>query len=274
MNAILIIAGKEIRDGLRNRWIVGATLVLAALAFALALLGSTPTGTLGAKPLAVTVVSLASLSIFLVPLIALLLSYDSIVGEVERGFMLLLLTYPLTRSQILLGKVLGHCGILTIATVVGYGGAGLAVGLGQGADAAGWEAFALLLGTTIMLGAAFVALATLISLCVRERGTAAGAAVGLWLVFVVVFDLAVLGALVAGNGGVDPSLFRWLLAFNPADLYRLANLTGLADVRAFSGMAGLAGSVRFPLGLLLSLLAAWTVAPLGLALLIFRRRVL
>ena len=272
MDAILIIAGKEIRDGLRNRWIVGATLVLASLAFALALLGSAPTGTLGVKPLAVTVVSLSSLSIFLVPLIALLLSYDSVVGEIERGTMLLLLTYPLTRSQILLGKVLGHCGILTIATVLGYGGAGLAVGLGQGSDPQSWEAFGFLLLTSVMLGAAFVALATLISLLVRERGTAAGMAVGLWLLFVVVFDLAMLGLLVAGQGVVDPATFRWLLALNPADVYRLVNLTGFENVRMFSGMSGLAAEVRFPPGVLLAILAGWIVVPLAAALLLFRRR--
>ncbi len=272
MGPILIIAGKEIRDGLRNRWIVGATLVLAALAFALALLGSAPTGTLGVKPLAVTVVSLASLSIFLVPLIALLLSYDSIVGEAERGTLLLLLTYPLTRSQILLGKVLGHCSIIAIATVLGYGGAGLAVGLTQGSDPQSWMAFGFLLLTSVMLGAAFVSLATLISLMVSERGTAAGVAVALWLLFVVVFDLAMLGVLVAGQGKVDPTLFRWLLAMNPADVYRLVNLTGFENVRMFSGMSGLAQEVRFPPGVLLGILAGWTVIPLSVALILFRRR--
>lgn len=272
MGPILIIAGKEIRDGLRNRWIVGATLVLAALAFALALLGSAPTGTLGVKPLAVTVVSLASLSIFLVPLIALLLSYDSIVGEAERGTLLLLLTYPLTRSQILLGKVLGHCSIIAIATVLGYGGAGLAVGLTQGSDPQSWMAFGFLLLTSVMLGAAFVSLATLISLMVSERGTAAGVAVALWLLFVVVFDLAMLGVLVAGQGKVDSTLFRWLLAMNPADVYRLVNLTGFENVRMFSGMSGLAQEVRFPPGVLLGILAGWTVIPLSVALILFRRR--
>ena len=40
------------------------------------------------------VVSLSSLTIFLVPLIALLLSHDAIVGEAERGTLLLLLSYP------------------------------------------------------------------------------------------------------------------------------------------------------------------------------------
>ena len=41
-------------------------------------------GVVKAEPLAVVVVSLVSLSIFLVPLIALLLSFDAIVGEHER----------------------------------------------------------------------------------------------------------------------------------------------------------------------------------------------
>jgi Cu-processing system permease protein len=269
MNAILTLAGKEIRDGLRNRWIVGATLLLAALAFALATLGSAPTGALGVKPLAVTVVSLASLTIFLVPLVALLLSYDSIVGEVERGTMLLLLT----RSQLVLGKVLGHMAIIAIATVLGYGGAGLAVGLAEGgADAKSWGAFGLLLGSSVLLGAVFVSLATLASLLVRERGTAAGLAVGLWLIFVVVFDLAALGLLVTAQDRMDPTLFSWLLLANPADVFRLLNLTGFDNVRAFSGMAGLAGEIALPPALLLAVMAAWVAAPLGAALFIFRRR--
>ena len=82
MNAIHAIAAKEIRDGLRNRWVLATSLLLAALALAL-LLGSAPTGSVKVDPLTVTVVSLSSLSIFLVPLIAMLLAYDAIVGEAD-----------------------------------------------------------------------------------------------------------------------------------------------------------------------------------------------
>src|SRR3546814_17595274 len=64
------LAMQEIRAGLRNRWVVATTLLLAALSLSLALLGSAPTGVVKADPLAVVVVSLASLTIFLVPLIA------------------------------------------------------------------------------------------------------------------------------------------------------------------------------------------------------------
>lgn len=99
MNSALVIARKEFRDGLRNKWVAAITLLLAALAFALTFIGSSPTGLLEAKPLAVTVVSISSLTIFLIPLIALLLGYDAIVGEHERGCLLLMLTYRSRASR-------------------------------------------------------------------------------------------------------------------------------------------------------------------------------
>ena len=115
MNPILIITGKEVRDSLRNRWVLAAALLLAALALSLGFLGSAPTGSVKVDPLTVTVVSLSSLSIFLIPLIAMLLAYDALIGEIERGTMGLLLSYPISRNQILAGKFLGHLIILTLA---------------------------------------------------------------------------------------------------------------------------------------------------------------
>ena len=62
MNPVLIIIQKEVRDGLRNRWVLAVTLLLAALALSLGFLGSAPTGSVKVDPLTVTVVSLSSLS--------------------------------------------------------------------------------------------------------------------------------------------------------------------------------------------------------------------
>ena len=94
-----LIAMQEIRVGLRNRWVLATTLLLAALALSLVLLGSAPTGTVKADPLAVVIVSLSSLTIFLVPLIALLISHNAITREAEGGTLLLLLSHPLARWQ-------------------------------------------------------------------------------------------------------------------------------------------------------------------------------
>ena len=275
MRAVLIIAWREVRQGLRNRWVVGASALLAAFGLCLAFLGSAPVGSVGASGLAVTLVSLSSLGIFLLPLIALLLAYDALVGEFERGTMLLLLTYPVTRWQIVLGKFAGHVAILTFATVVGFCVSGLvAAATGEGADAEVWRAFGAMIGASVLLGAVFVALGYLISALAHERAVAAGLAIALWLLFVVVYDLALLGALVADREGVvmTETLFRVLLAINPADAYRMFNLGDLTGASQITGMAGTGAKAGLGSGVLLPILAAWVVVPLGLAAFLFRRR--
>ena len=66
MRTVVIIALKEIQEGMRNRWVLATTLLLAALALSLTFLGSAPTGNVGAGRLDVVVVSLSSLSIGIV----------------------------------------------------------------------------------------------------------------------------------------------------------------------------------------------------------------
>lgn len=273
MSVLMILAGKEFTDGLRNRWLLAATLILLALAVGLAFVGSAPIGHVGAPPLAVTVVSLASLTVFLLPLMALMLAFDAVVGEAERGTLLLLLSYPVRRGQVVAGKFLGHLALLALATCLGYGAAGLAVAVtGGGAQ---WQAFVALVASSVALGAVFLALGYLASACVRERATAAGLAVGLWLVLVLLYDLVLLGVLAATEGrGMVASLFPWVLLANPADVFRLLNLSAFGEVRQFSGLAGLARDQLVSPAALAAALAAWIAVPLGLAAWVFRRRAL
>jgi Cu-processing system permease protein len=274
MKGVVLIAGKEIREGMRNRWVVAATLLLATLALTLAFLGAAPAGRVGAGALEVVVVSLSSLSIFLLPLIALLISHDAIVGEMERGTMLLLLSYPVGRWQVLLGKFVGHLSILAFATLLGYGAAaGALMATGAEIDAESWRAFASMIGSSILLGAAFIAVGYLVSALVRERGTAGGIAIGIWLVFVLIYDMALLGLLVVDQGQVlSGGFLNALLLLNPADAYRLFNLTGSGNITAFSGMAGVAQSATLSPSALLAALAAWALVPLAFAALAFSRR--
>lgn len=274
MNPIWIITGKEVRDALRNRWVLAAALLLAALALSLGFLGSAPTGTVKVDPLTVTVVSLSSLSIFLIPLIAMLLAYDALIGEIERGTMALLLSYPISRNQILAGKFLGHLIILTMATAAGYGLAGIALQLANGGiDFAAWQPFALLIAASVILGAAFLAMGYLISAKVKERGTAAGIAIGVWLFFVVIFDMALMGVLVADSRQVlTAPMVETILLFNPTDIYRLLNLTGYENTAMYAGMAGLSEQISLSLPVLLAAQLLWVIVPLLLAAWIFRKR--
>lgn len=274
MSPIWIITGKEVRDSLRNRWVLAATLLLAALALSLGFLGSSPTGSVKVDPLTVTVVSLSSLSIFLIPLIAMLLAYDAVIGEIERGTMALLLSYPVSRWQVLVGKFIGHLIILTLATTAGYGLAGIALQLAHGGlDIAAWKPFALLIVASVLLGAAFLAMGYLISAKVKERGTAAGIAIGVWLFFVVIFDMALLGILVADSKqAITAPMLETILLFNPADVYRLLNLTGYENTAMYAGMAGLSGQLTLGMPVLVAAQLLWIALPFALAAWIFRKR--
>lgn len=274
MNSIWIVARREVLVGLRNRWVLATTLLLAALALSLTFLGSAPTGRVGASALDVVIVSLSSLTIFLVPLIALLLSHDAIVGEVERGTLPLLLSYPVTRWQIVMGKFFGHLLILLFATVVGYGAAAAAVAL-TGADILRQSivSFAVMVASSVLLGAVFIAIGYLISTMVRDRGTAAGIAIGVWLALTLVYDMALLGILVADQGRtLTASALDTLLLLNPTDIYRLFNLSGFAAVGQFAGMTGLAGKTVWSQSTLLAVLLLWAATPLALAIVVFTRR--
>lgn len=274
MNAVLTIIGKEIRDGLRNRWVLATALLLAALALSLGLLGSSPTGAVKVDPLTVTVVSLSSLSIFLVPLIAMLLAYDAIVGEIDRGTLALLLSYPVSRWQVIVGKFIGHLAILALATTAGYGFAGLALQWLHGSgNAAAWQPFAFLIVASVLLGASFLAMGYLISTLVRERATAAGIAIAVWLFFVVIYDMALLGLLAADQGRtVTPGLLNSLLLLNPSDVYRLMNLTGFENISMYAGMAGVSGQANLTLPTLVAAQVLWIAVPFVLAAVCFQRK--
>lgn len=275
MSEIWTLVTKEARDGFRNRWVIMITLIMAGLALGLSLLGSTPTGTTSVSPLAVTVVSLSSLSIFFIPLIALLLAYDSVVGEAERGTLTLLLTHPVSRVQVILGKFIGHLFLLAIAIVVGYGIAGLAIAFSaeDGFAAREWQSFLKLLLSSILLGAVFLGIGYVISAGARERATAAAISIGVWLLFVLLYDMGLL-ALLASDGGmaINGDVVKWLMLFNPADSYRMYNLTSSNDTALLSGMAGLSAEHRVSDISLILILVAWVVAPLIAACAIFNRR--
>lgn len=266
----LIVARRELAEAVRNRWVVSATLVMAALALAIALLGSAPGGSTSLAALDVVVVGLSSLAIFLVPLIALLISHDAITREAERGTLSLLLSHPLTRAQVLAGKFMGLVAIMAFATVIGFAFAAGFVIWQHGTQGLG--AFVTMLWASVLMGAVFVALGLLASAAVQESSTAAGIAIGLWLLFVAIYDMALLAILVAMGGHAIPGwIMDAALAANPTDAYRLLTLGDGASAM-LSGMGGVYDHSGLTPGLLVLALLAWCAAPLALAIWLFSRR--
>ncbi|WP_444464276.1 ABC transporter permease [Rhodobacter capsulatus] len=270
MTAILALATAEFRIAARNRWLAIAAVLMVLFALILSAAGSGPTGALGVDRLTVTVASLTSLSVYLVPLIALLLSFDAIAGEAERGTLALMLTYPVGRGQILAGKAAAHLAILTLALLAGYGAAGLAAFALDPGAAQGLGALARLIWTSVALGATFLGLGYAISARARRPSGAAGLAIGLWLLAVVLYDLALLAAVVADNGGAFTTrVFPLTLLANPADAFRLYNLAASQATAAAAGVSAAAQSV--PVWQSAVSVLVWPLVSGGLALLSFRK---
>lgn len=254
----------------RNWWLVMATVIMMLFALALSFAGSAPTGTLGVDMLTVSVSSMTTLAVYLAPLLALMMAFDSIAGERDRGTLGLLLTYPAGRGEILMGKFLAHVSAVAIATCVGLGSAGVVAGLAGGAGADSVIALLRLIATATLLGAVFLVLGYGVSALAKSPTAAAGLAAGLWLVFVVLFDLGLLGAVVMDGGGVfTQKYFPWIMVANPADAFRVWNIAASDGVAMASGLGGAAKMLpgwAAPLSLLI-----WPLLGFGLARAAFKR---
>ena len=270
MNRTLSTAATEFRIALRNRWVAIAMVLMAVFSLGLSLAGAAPTGGLGVDRLSVTVASLTSLSVYLIPLLALLMSFDAIAGEAERGTLPLLLAYPIAREEVLLGKLAAHLAILALAVLLGHG---LAAGGALWSDdnaLDGLRPLWRLSWSSVLLGATFLGAGYALSSLSRRPSGAAGLAIGLWLGLVVLYDLALLSAIVADNGGwFTTEAFPVALLANPADAFRLFNLTASGATAAAAGVGGAADAI--PLWQSLSSVLLWPLAALALAAAAFRK---
>lgn len=268
---ILASARLEFAIARRNRWVIVSVAMMMLFSLVLSAAGSAPAGQMAVDPLSVTVASLVSLAVYLVPLIALLISFDAIAGESERGTLALSLTYPLARTELLLGKLAAQLGVVTVAVVAGYAAAAAVAFASGGVEAAqGLPALWRLAWTSVLLGAVFLSLGHTMSCLARRPSGAAAMAIGLWLVAIVLYDLGLLAAIVADDGGsFTTDIFPWALVLNPADAFRIFNLAASGAVDAASGLSGAASSIAVwkPLAALL----IWPLAAALLARLSFQR---
>ncbi len=269
------MARKEFQDDFRNRWTVAVAIVFALLALGLAYFGGAAAGKIGFTSFEATLASLTTLAAFIIPLIGLLISYDTVVGEHDNGTLLLMLSYPLSRTELVAGKFVGHCSALGLATVAGFG---LAVAiievtqpLTRNLDA--WMYIGSFILSASMLGASFVALACMISVLTTDKSRAAGLALVAWFATVVLFDLALLALLVySGGNQFEKETFPYLLLLNPIDVFRLINLTVLGHGAGNDLLMGMTAShVYHPAALYLVMLA-WIAVPFMVAIALFRRK--
>ncbi len=216
----------ELRERMRDKWVIVVGVIFAALAAAVSLYGRTAE----ADAAALSGPSLVTLCSLFVPLVALILGHDAIVGERQRNTLGLLLSMPIGRAGLVLSKFVGRALALTVSIILGLGSAILA------SAEAEREVIAALVGPTWLLGAAFLAMGVAASTLTRRQIAAASVAVFVWFGLVFFYDLGLLAALVATDGGLSPDTVAKLVFGNPAGLYRVEMMTRFAGPELFENL--------------------------------------
>lgn len=250
----------ELRERTRDRWVLVISVLFALLSSAVGLYGRSAEG----NAAAITGPSLVTLSSLLVPLVALALGYDAIVGERERNTLGLLLSLPASRSEVVIAKFVGRALALALAVGLGLGAAILAAGAGEA------RTLLTLLGPTLLLGWSFVAIGVLVSTMASKESTATSLVIAIWFLFVFFYDMGLLALLVVTDGGVSQETITALVAANPAGLYRVQLMASLAGPDALADL-GLRAALPGPL-LQGAIWTAWIAMPVGLSALWLSRQ--
>jgi Cu-processing system permease protein len=266
-----VIAREEYRRALETRWLFAFATLFALIVLGLSFFGLAQSREVGFQGFARVTMSLLNLVLFMVPLTGLLLGVTSITGSSET--LSLLLAQPVTRGEVLAGKFAGLAAALTVAQALGFGGGGLVVALNAGVEQV--PGFLALTALSVVLGCLNLAVALFLAALWPDRLKAMSAALLLWLLMVVAYDLVILGATALLRGVPLQAVLFPALLVNPVDLVRVLTTLAVGSgalfgptsavlMRMFGAGAGIA------LGL--AVLAVETALPLVLAIQIFRKR--
>ena len=259
----LQVAAREYRLAVRRRWAVGVAVLFALFSVSLVFLGGSSVGP--ARTNAV-LASFAQVGVYLVPLVALAVGFDTVVGADESGSLEMLLALPLTAGSVVVGKYLGRAAALAGGVLAGFavGGALLVADAGVGV----LGSYASVALAAVAAALAFLGVSVLASTLAAEKTHALGAVLAAWVWFVLVHDLVALGLVATLD------LPSWTVGaavlLNPADLFRVLVLRGIPTTAG--GIAGVLEATSLGGPVLLAALAAWVVLPVAGAVRAFRRR--
>lgn len=264
LRQIATVAVTEYRLALRSRWALALSALFALFGTMLATFSGSAVGPEGMERV---VASLTSLAVYLVPLAALAFGYDAVVGRDEEGWLEVVFSLPVSRWRVVAGTYLGRVAVLAGATVLGFGAVGVL--LVREFGVAYWGAFLAFLAGAVAVGAAFLAVAVLVSTLAREKTHALGGVLLVWVWFVLVHDLLAMGVVAAFE--LPEVALTGLVLLNPASVFRVLVLSQLGTT-AGGGFAAALATTSLSTGLLVASLAAWTVGPLAAAAVLVRRR--
>lgn len=268
---VFILTQKEITDARRNRWFLLYACAFTGLSLTLAWLALAGMGNYGLAGFGRTGATLINLILLIVPLMGLTLGALSLSSEREKGTLIYLMSQPINKAELLLGKFIGLALALLAALAIGFGLTGLLIAFNTGGtDVRG---FLILMGLTFLLAMASLSLGFLISAVVQRSATAVGLALFLWLILVFFGDLGVMGTAVVLRLRIH-QLFTLALS-NPLQIFKIAAILNIRNNLELLGPAGIYALRTYGgalLWLLVGLLLGWTIVPLTITHKLFQKR--
>ncbi len=272
MTKILEIARQDLKLNLRNRWILGVSVLFGILTLSIAYSGMVTAGYVGFQDFRRTGASIVSLVLYLVPILALMMGTHTFVSS--REYLDLIVTQPVARWKIIAGKYLGALTSLMISTGIGFGLAGIIIALQIGAE--GSSRFILVVLLAFLLGAVFLSLSFLLSIILHRRQASVGLSILVWFFFVIFYDLLVLaGTALLSYQTLKIGLMAGLL-LNPVDMVRVTGLIVVGGESIFGAAGALAvkllGSMGTLVAMSIGIILIWIILPLFLSIKIFEKQ--
>lgn len=283
--SVLVVAKKDFQDGIRSRSllvliVVFAVFMAGAAYFFTVIVPPTYLETSGDPRTAAVLYSLFVPTVFLLPIVGTMVGYTAIVGERESGSLKFLLGLPHTRLDVVVGKLLGRSGIITVAVLIGFAVGGVVLYILTTAFSI--VDFAIFTSMTIVLGIVFVSIAIAFSAGAHSSTVATAGAIALALLFTVLWNVVILVirfaaaefSLIDVSAQSSPEWLTFLTYLDPTRAWEGALQVLLPDFLPATGVGSLGVGANPPFYLEewfgFVILAFWLVIPLGLAYLRFR----
>jgi Cu-processing system permease protein len=273
MNQILIIAENELIAGIRNRWTHIFAAIFAILVSGISYFGLSVSGYSGVmQDFSRTTLSLLNLVLYLVPLMSLVIGVLSFSSDTRINE--LIYSQPVNRCEVFIGKFIGLAFVIFSATSFGFGISGIFILTKVGSE--GMFRFLIFVLLSNLLGLAFIGVSALISSIIRQRNRAFGVSIFVWFIFLILYDLIIIGVTTLMRGRTA-GIFAMISLFgNPVDIVRVSSLITLNSPEIF-GPAGAAfvrffGGEKAAIFILFLDLIIWIAGTVLISIKIFSRR--
>ncbi|HIH2763603.1 MAG TPA: ABC transporter permease [Candidatus Azoamicus sp.] len=179
------IAKKEMGFNFYNYWFLLSAIIFCSTNFIIIYFGETISGDYSQTDIRSLSLSVIHLQMYLIPLLAFILSYDAILSEREAGTLDLILSYRITLFDILTGKLLGNSVVFMFSFLLGFFPVSVYLYM-LGIDITMLIKFAI---TSIWLSIIFNSVAIYISNSSKDRTFVILLSIFIWLFFIFIYDI-------------------------------------------------------------------------------------